>query len=224
LLHGTPLGPEIWQGLRCCLTGQPVRTPDCSRVPGGEAAASIAAQVASHLGTGPVDVVGHSFGGQIALDLALLRPQQVRSLTLICSRDAPFPAFADTAAAIRGGALPAPNDTLSRWFTPAELQAEGPAVQEARQELGNASHASWANALDAIARYDRRDRVPELTMPVTLIAAGRDAVSTPAVMANLARRLPRSRLEVRDAWMHMSPFVYPDEVAAMLDAAGDRFG
>ncbi len=35
------------------------------------------------VGTGPVDLVGHSYGGVIALDFATRWPERVRSLTLI---------------------------------------------------------------------------------------------------------------------------------------------
>ena len=59
-------------------------------------------------------VVGHSFGGQVALDLALLAPARVRALTLICSRDTPFPAFAATAAALRRGDPVDPDAALGR--------------------------------------------------------------------------------------------------------------
>jgi pimeloyl-ACP methyl ester carboxylesterase len=221
LLHGTPLTPAIWRDTAPWLSDQRVLVPDCTRVPDTDAQRTLAAQVADAVGDETVDVVGHSFGGQVAIDLALLRPGQVRSLTILCSRDTPFPAFAHTAEDVRIGNPPAVEDSMRRWFTPEQLGAEGPAVTEARRQLEQASRADWAAALDAIATFDRSSRSSELTLPVALVAAGGDAVSTPAVMEEFARRIPRATLTLRSDWMHMSPFVDPAGLAELLRRGRD---
>jgi pimeloyl-ACP methyl ester carboxylesterase len=225
LLHGTPLTPAVWDHAvtpLTRLTDQPAVIPDCTRVPDRDAQRTLAAAVAEVIGDEPVDVVGHSFGGQVAIDLALLRPRQVRTLVILCSRDTPFPAFAQTAEAVRGGQPPSVEASVARWFTADELATDGAGVREARRELAAASLHDWAAALDAIATYDRSDRVGELTMPVVLVAAGGDAVSTPAAMQEFAARLPVASLEVRSDWMHMSPFADPEALAQLLGAARDQ--
>jgi pimeloyl-ACP methyl ester carboxylesterase len=224
LLHGTPLTPEVWDGVTPFLTPSgPVWCPDIS--PPGEArdvpgmlAARLAAEAAGR--PGRLHVVGHSFGGQVALDLALLAPERVASLTLVCSRDTPFPAFAAAAARLRDGE---PVDTaaaLGRWFTPAELDRDGPVVSYARRCLEQADRRSWAAALDAIARYDRADRTGSLQVPVTLIAAELDQVSTPAVMSALADRLPRASLRMLPGAAHMTPFTDPAALAGLISPPG----
>jgi pimeloyl-ACP methyl ester carboxylesterase len=70
--------------------------------------------------------VGHSCGGQVALDFALLAPQRVRTLTVMCSRDTAFPPIAAAAARLRSGNPVDIGTALSRWFTPPELSADGP--------------------------------------------------------------------------------------------------
>lgn len=222
LMHGTPLQPSIWQAAATRLTDQTVQLPDCTVVPEDRAQQQLAEQVAAKIGDHLVDVVGHSFGGQVALELALLRPKQVRTLTILCSRDTPFPAFAEAAAALRDQQLPAIDTTLARWFTPAELAASSGAVRQSRHQLQQASVADWANALDAIATYDRTTRTTELVMPVTLVAAQGDAVSAPQVMSEFAQRCPRARFLVNAGWMHMSPFVDPARLADLLRRARDR--
>ena len=125
LLHGTPLTPAVWDDVATCLT--PSGTVWCPAItPAGDArdaqgalAAGLATQVARPAGR--LHVVGHSFGGQVALDFALLVPQRVATLTLLCSRDTPFPAFAAAAARLREGEPVDVGGALSRWFTPAEL-------------------------------------------------------------------------------------------------------
>jgi len=161
-------------------------------------------------------VVGHSFGGQVALDLALLAPGRVRALTLICSRDTPFPAFAATAAALRRGDQVDPDAALGRWFTAAELGGNGPVVRYARRCLQQADRRSWAAALEAIAGYDRSDRVAAITVPVMLIAAELDQVSTRAAMSALASRLPQAGVAVMPGAAHMSPFIDPAALAGLI--------
>lgn len=42
-----------------------------------------------------------SRAGQVAIDFALLAPRRAQTLTVVCSRDTPFPAFAAAAARLR---------------------------------------------------------------------------------------------------------------------------
>jgi pimeloyl-ACP methyl ester carboxylesterase len=223
LLHGTPLAPAIWGPAAEHLDG-PVAVPDCTVTPAGpNPQATTAARLAEGI-SGDIDLVGHSFGGQTALELALLIPERVRSLTVLCSRDTPVPAFAAVAAAVRAGTGPTVEATLRRWFAPEELAAGGPVGDEVRAELATASVPDWAAALDAIARYDSSARTPGLRMPVTLVAAGGDAVSTPDAMRALQSRIPHADLIVHDAWHHLSPFLDPAALAALLTRAAARGG
>jgi pimeloyl-ACP methyl ester carboxylesterase len=224
LLHGTPLTPQVWDGVTASLRERgPVWSPDVSAAPGRDNQAALAEHLVSTLAQdpGPLHVVGHSFGGQIAIDVALLVPQRVQTLTLLCSRDTPFEPFAAAADRLRHGGPVDADAALGRWFTPPELAAAGPVVGYARDCLRQADRASWAAALSAIASYDRTDRVGEIGAPCTLIAAELDQVSTPAAMSDLAGRLPDARLQVLAGAAHMTPFTDPARLATLLlDAAG----
>jgi pimeloyl-ACP methyl ester carboxylesterase len=223
LLHGTPLTPAVWDGVAAHLgrAGRvlcPDVTPAGGPATASDAQAELAARLASAEGGLPdrMHLAGHSFGGQVALDLALLIPHRIQTLTLICSRDTPFPPFAAAAAALRQGSPADPGAALGRWFTAAELHANGPVVHYARRCLAGADRQSWAAALEAIARYDRSDRVAATGVPVRLIAAEHDQVSTPAAMSALAGRLPRASLTVLPGAAHMSPFTDPAVLAELL--------
>jgi len=223
LLHGTPLTPQVWDGVAGYLRGYgPVCCPDVSPAAGGrDTQAALAGHLASVLERFPerLHVVGHSFGGQVAIDFALLASQQVQTLTLICSRDTPFPAFAAAAARLRHGDPVDTDAALARWFTAAERTAGGPVITYARHCLQHADRASWAAALDAIACYDRADRIGSIGVPSTLIAAELDQVSTPAAMAALASRLPQATLHVLAGAAHMTPFTDPVRLSALLTLA-----
>jgi pimeloyl-ACP methyl ester carboxylesterase len=226
LLHGTPLTPAVWDGVTACLTRSgtvfaPAITPvGDARDAQGALAARLTTEIARPAGR--LHVVGHSFGGQVALDFALLVPQQVATLTLLCSRDTPFPAFAAAATRLRGGAPVDADAALSRWFTAAELDRGGPVVSYARRCLQQADRRSWAAALDAIARYDRAGRTASIRIPATLIAAELDQVSTPAAMSALANRLPRATLQILPGAAHMTPFTDPAALAELILRAAGR--
>jgi hypothetical protein len=137
-------------------------------------------------------------------------------MTPLCSRDTPYTAFAEPAVALRSGVVAPPEITLRRWFTPDELTGNGSAVRRARRGLETATIPNWAAALDAIATYDRSEGPRALTPPVALFSAGRDTVSTPDAMEELAPRVVDSRFDIRPARMHMSPFVDPRGLADLL--------
>lgn len=223
LLHGVPLSPEVWGDVGAHLPGEIV-VPDLTEAitsapPAGVLQQRVAALVLAGLPDGDLDVVGHSFGGQVGLEVALLAPQRVRRLIIVCSRHTPFPAFAIGARAVRGGERVDIDAGMRRWFTPSELAADGPAVSYARRQIARAPRPPWAAGLAASATYDRSAAVGGIGTRTALFAAGHDEVATPSVMAELARALPDAVLQVVDGWAHMSPFVDPAALAVRLTAA-----
>jgi pimeloyl-ACP methyl ester carboxylesterase len=217
LLHGTPLTPALWDEVAAQLDGEVLAPPVVPAHGVDDAQAELARRLLAALPADtPLRVAGHSFGGQVALEIALLAPERVQSLALIGSRDTPFPPFAAAAGALRAGGDVDVESALARWFRPAELEHAGPRMAYARRCLQEADRVEWADALAAIARYDRSDSMGAIEAPVTLIAAERDPVSTPAAMAALADRLPHARLHVLADAAHLTPFADPGFLAGLL--------
>jgi pimeloyl-ACP methyl ester carboxylesterase len=219
LLHGTPLTPAVWDGVRPLL-GDVVTTPVVT--PADEPSASVEQRAiarrlsAGRAGSGPPwHVVGHSFGGQVALELAVQSPQLVSELTLLCTRDTPYPPFAAAASDVVGESLDA-DRTLRRWFGPDELRANGSVVQYARSTFGRADRTAWTRALSKIAAFDCSAQTSSIRCPTTVVAAAHDQVSTPEAMCAMSSRLRDARFVVlEDAW-HMSIFTDPTRLAALL--------
>jgi pimeloyl-ACP methyl ester carboxylesterase len=223
LLHGTPLGPEVWAETAHALGHDAALTPDCRAVPEGDDPQRRLAHDLAARFDGDLDVVGHSFGGQVALEFALAVPERVRSLTILCSRDTPFPAFGAVADAVASGTgVPTVEASLARWFSADELAGDAHIVELARSELRAASLIDWSRALAAIAVYDSSAETPSLRMPVSIVAARHDAVSTPDTMREMAGRIPGAQFSVHDDWFHMSPFVDARALARLLQGGRDR--
>jgi pimeloyl-ACP methyl ester carboxylesterase len=84
LLHGTAGKPSQWKGIAAELAQYEVRTPSLPQTTGGRLAdeAYQMARVAVRAGE-QVHLVGHSYGGAMALKLAMSFPERIKSLTLI---------------------------------------------------------------------------------------------------------------------------------------------
>jgi pimeloyl-ACP methyl ester carboxylesterase len=222
LLHGVPLSPQVWAQVAGLLPGDVV-VPDLNDAivaapPGGVLQRHLARAVLSPLPGDDLIVVGHSFGGQVALEAALLAPHRVSRLVIACSRHTPCPPFAAGARAVAAGEPVDVEAGMRRWFTATELAADGAAVRYARHRVMTAPRRPWAAALAAVADYDRTAGLGGLRTPATLFAAGHDEVAPPAAMAALAEALPDAGLEVMPRWAHMSPFADPEAFAARLIA------
>jgi pimeloyl-ACP methyl ester carboxylesterase len=214
-LHGTPLNPAVWDDVRNLLPVSSV-APDLTSVPAGELQRAAAARVLDDVPGDGLTVVGHSLGGQVALEMALSAPRRIERMILLCTRDSPVPAFGEAADRLRRGVPVDVDAVVRRWFTPAEIAADGPTLNAARRSLETVAPDVYARALQAIATYDRRADVARIDIPTLLLCGGLDQGCTPEVMAALHHGLPNAELRVVDGWAHMSPFVEPRVLATQM--------
>ena len=219
LCHGTPLTPSVWAGVAAVLRRHgPVHQPLLVASGRGESlVTSLAQSIVDQLPPGGrVQLVGHSFGGQVALEAALIAGPLVETLTMICSRDTPFPPFSTAAQELRSGVPADPDAVLRRWFRPDELVETDPLVQYARTCVLDADRDAWAACLEAIASFDRSRLTKSLHIPVHLVTAELDQVATVAAMSAMAHRLPRARLTVLADAAHLSAFRQPEMLAGLI--------
>jgi 3-oxoadipate enol-lactonase len=216
LLHSSPLTAAVWDEVRPLLGGASVYCPES--IPPTHNTGSLVDRLRADLVDvpEPLHLVGHSFGGQVAIDLATAMPGRVSRITLLCSRDTPFPAFSATAARLRNGVRPVPGGTLARWFRPGELAVGGPMVDYARDRLERSDLDSWATALESIACYEHPTALSNLGIPVSLIACEYDAVSSAATMSEMADRIPGATFRLLTGAALMSPFLHPRALAGLL--------
>lgn len=215
-LHGTPLGPATWDDIASRIRAVGDRTWCPSLEDPGSSLVHARRLVAAAPAGPPFHVVGHSFGGQVAIDLALEAPGLIASLALVCTRDSPYPAFQDTAAALRAGLQPDIEQVLARWFTPQELKSAAPVVAFTKDAIVRADRHAWADALESIAAFDRRSEIRFLAVATTLIAAELDSVSSPTIMQDMAARVQRATLTILAGTSHMGPFLQPERIVALL--------
>jgi 3-oxoadipate enol-lactonase len=168
-----------------------------------------AAALARGLGRTKTHVVGVSFGGMVALELAIRHPDLVDRLVLACTSPGggggssyPFHEIGHLAPIERARHLVPIADTRrdAAWAA-ANPEAYGKLV-----ELGSTDpfadepgrRDGYARQLAARADHDTFDRLPLITSP-TLIAAGRfDGIARPQAQHAMAAAIPGARLTFFD--------------------------
>lgn len=167
------------------------------------------------LGLEKVAYGGVSLGGAVGTTLAIEHPERITSLILCCTsaRFGDPAAWHDRAAKVRAGGLEPLADTfLGRWFTPAYA-----GTAAARAMLARVDAEGYAACCEALAAFDARDRLGEVSVP-TLVVAGAEDVATPLEHAEtLAEGIPGARLVVVPGAAHLANLERPEPVThAML--------
>jgi 3-oxoadipate enol-lactonase/4-carboxymuconolactone decarboxylase len=167
---------------------------------------------------------GDSVGGAVGLRLLLDAPHRVDAAVLLCTgakigeaagwRQRAETVRADGTHAVLAG-------SIERWFAPGFAQRE-PAVTEALLgALRGADPESYALVCEALASFDVRDRLREITAPVLAVAGADDQPTPPAGLELIAEGVRNGRLVVLDGVAHLAPAERPADVAALLD---EHFG
>ncbi len=158
-------------------------------------------------------VVGESFGGTLALSLAIARPERVRALVVLNS----FPYFAPRFRlhlALAGlMVMPWGMMTLVRRATAARLHSGHTHRQEVRRFLEltrRATREGYLNRLRILTRYDVRSSLARLQMPVLFLAAEHDHLVPSVKQALLmAARVPGAAVQILDGHGHIC-LIAPD--------------
>jgi len=176
----------------------------------------------------PVDLLGHSMGGQLALRTTLARPDLVRSLILMDTSGWSFlpddPAVADALVSFLAAFDPArglPGTTGLRPDEEALIAARTPEDWQLRkEELSAGFDPSAMKGLGVELFDDRivdlRHRLGELTCPVTVIAGTLDdALAEQA--PQLAAAIAGAELAMLDGAYHSPQLTHPAEWLAAVE-------
>lgn len=161
-------------------------------------------------------LVGTSYGGSLALEIALAAPQRVTALWLIgCNASAPNPDGPDLAAALE--AAPASvMDRLSGLVVHQDATAAKASFNAMAQRVGSAAGANQARA--AASRSGVVERLGSLAMPTLLLWGAQDALSPLEYGQTIAKGIPHAHLEVLEGCGHLPTLEKPLESSALFRA------
>ena len=173
----------------------------------------------------PFALVGHSYGGAVALVAALRYPRRVRALALyeptlfaVVEQESPSPNdvdgirnAADAAIALHkaGDAAGAARRFIDFWMGGESFDR----MPERNREAISASIASieaWKEAL--FGEPTPLAAFATLDIPVLLVTGSRSPLSSRAVTQRLRRVLPRVEVEEIEGLGHMGPVTHPQPV------------
>lgn len=233
LLHGIGGRATLWAPTIAALAPRPVIAMDMPGYDGTSTAlgsfpelADAAVALLDARSIAVADVVGHSLGGMIALEIALRHPDRVRRLVIVASSPAfgsREPAFRQTFLAARQKPLDEGNGMagVAAALVPAMLgpAADPAAAPAALAAMASVDEAAYRATLAVLTGFDRRTDLPRVTQPALLIAGEADQTAPPRGMARMAEAMANARLLVIPGAGHLLPLEAPDAFhAALLEA------
>jgi pimeloyl-ACP methyl ester carboxylesterase len=238
-LHGYPLNHSIWTPQLRSLSnshrvvlfdlpgyGLAQESPVPSTLKGF--AEGLSATLARQF-SGPVVVVGHSFGGYIALELYRSHPGQFRGLVLTDTRSEAddAPTRAKRLATVQRLSDPAEGldieATVRALLAPATLAADGPIVGSVREIVRSVRSPAIIGSLRAIAgRDDLTPVLAKIRVPTLVVWGNEDQLIPPVQTESMVDRI-RGGSGVGISGAGHLPFLEsPDEFSSALHGFLER--
>ena len=150
---------------------------------------------------------GLSLGGAIAQTLAITQPTRVNAAVLCCT--VPWfggPAqWEERAARVRSRGMSAVKEaTPARWFTDAFRAAHPEQVERFIETITSLDAEGYASCCEAVGAFDVRESLPEITVPVRVVAGSEDPVATPSACEEMAAAIPGADLVVVPDTSHIA--------------------
>jgi 3-oxoadipate enol-lactonase len=163
------------------------------------------------LGVERAHVYGQSFGGMVAQEMALTKPDRVRTLILGCTHAGP-------AHAVRAPRSKVPKGEPWRaMYSPGfpdrhpEHVAEDVRIGAAQPKHPEGGRRQW----EAMQAFDSFERLPTLRVPTLVLHGSEDLAISPENAKILAERIPGAELVLLEGAGHL----YHSEQAEAADAA-----
>lgn len=191
---------------------------DTSHAPAGLRIEDLAAAVLERV-DGPFHYAGDSVGGVVGLQLLLDAPERVLSAVLLCTgaRVGTRELWAERIEQVRRSGTPSlVTSSAERWFAPGFVAREPARASALLHALSDADDAGYSAVCGALADFDVRDRLGEITAPVLAVAGTHDGATPPALLAELADGVVDGRLVVLPDVGHLAPAEAPAAVADLV--------
>ncbi len=224
LSHALGCDLSMWDGLAhvlpddCRVIAYDHRGHGGSDAPAGPYAmaelADDAARMLEELHTGPVVWIGLSMGGMVGQELALRHPALVKALVIANSTsgypDAARAMWRQRIATVRDGGTQAIADAvMGRYFHDDFRATSGATVARFRQRLVTTDTEGYIGCCAAVGGVDTTARLPQLALPVLVIAGELDQGTPLAMSQAMAGAIPGAALVVLADASHLAAIEQP---------------
>ncbi len=162
---------------------------------------------------------GVSVGGCVGLQLLVDAPARVPAAVLLCTgaRIASHEAWAERIGEVTdSGTSELVSGSRERWFGPGLLDTHPERGSALLEDLRLTDDDGYIQVCAALADFDLRDRLIEISVPVLAIAGSRDGATPTDSLRQLAEHVQDGRLVELEGVAHLAPAEAPDVVARLL--------
>lgn len=171
------------------------------------------------LGEQRIAYAGVSLGGATGLELALRHPELVEAAAIVASgaQLGDPQAWHERAALVRAQSTSAlVTGSAQRWFAPGSVEREPELSGRLLHALQDADDEGYARCCEALAGYDVRDRLGEISLPVRAIWGRFDQVAPESKAAEIAAGVAAGSTAVIEDAAHLPPAEQPAATASAL--------
>lgn len=162
---------------------------------------------------------GDSAGGAVGLQLMLDSPERIDAAVLLCTgaKIGEPDAWHERAVRVRASGTPVVlEQSAAIWFAPGFLEREPDVGATLLHALQDADREGYSQVCEALAAFDVRDRLHQITTPVLTVAGAADVPAPPALLEEIATGVKHGRSVVLDGVGHLAPAESPREVARLI--------
>lgn len=164
---------------------------------------------------------GDSVGAAVGLQLLLDHPGRASAATLLCTaaRFGTPQGWAERAEDVRTrGTEVLVEPSTTRWFAPGFTDRRPDIASALLYGLRDTDRFSYAWVCDALAGFDVRARLGEISTPVLAVAGTADQATPVGSLREIADGVADGRLVVLDGVAHLAPAEAPTAVARLIAA------
>ena len=173
----------------------------------------------------PYHLVGGAVGALIATGYALKYPRELASVTLLAAALGASPArreemIARTKVVLEKGMAEITDTALEKSYPPA-VRHDPARFARFREGMLHANVQGYVYCNLVLANTNLESRLPELKVPSQFIAGMHDPLRTPAIVSDLAAKVPGAKYEAVDSghFMHVqTPQLVADKIRAFVTA------
>lgn len=187
-------------------------------VTGPVTVADLAAHVLAKV-DGSFFYAGDSVGGATGLQLALDAPDRVRGLVALCTgaRIGTRESWKERVGLVRASGTPGlVSASAQRWFGAGFVDRQPDRVSALLHALSDADDEGYVAVCGALAKFDVRDRLGEIDVPVLAVAGAEDPVCPPVLLREVADGVPGGRYAELPGVAHLAPAEAPEAVADLI--------
>jgi 3-oxoadipate enol-lactonase len=162
---------------------------------------------------------GVSLGGATGLELLLGHPDLVRGAAIVASgaQLGDASSWQERATQVRAQSTSSVIiGSAQRWFAPGSIERRPELSGRLLHALQDADDEGYARCCEALAAYDVRARLGEITAPVLAVFGRDDQVAPEAKSIEIAEGVRDGRVAAIESAAHLPPAEEPEQTAAVL--------